>query len=182
MGGPHEPVIDLWQTVAPVLADNLYLVLGTSDAAGRPWVSPVFFGVRDESLLYWVSSPDSRHSRNIHEQPTVAITVFDSRAAIGVGEAVYMTGFATALGASAGAVGLDTLNARLPVGRRLSSDDLGPRGPLGVYATPDSTTMSTPRTEPRPAPGRVRDGKLAREVSLSVSTSARSVLVTQVAV
>lgn len=131
--GPHELVIDLWQTVAPVLADNLYLVLGTADAAGKPWVSPVFFAARDENLLYWVSSPDSRHSRNIDVQPTVAITVFDSRAAIGVGEAVYMTGTASALGASAGSVGLDTLNARLPVGRQLSSDDLGPRGALAVY-------------------------------------------------
>lgn len=128
-----ELVIDLWQTVALVLADNLYLVLGTADGAGNPWVSPVFFAARDENLLYWVSSRDSRHSRNIDVQPAVAITVFDSRAAIGVGEAVYMTGTASALGASAGAVGLDTLNARLPVGRQLSSDDLGQRGSLAVY-------------------------------------------------
>lgn len=131
--GPHEVVIDLWTRVTPVLADNLYLVLGTADAAGKPWVTPVFFAARDENRLYWVSSPGSRHSRNIEMQPTVAITVFDSRAAIGVGEAVFMTGTATALGASAGAVGLETLNARLPAGRQLSSDDLGPRGPLVVY-------------------------------------------------
>ncbi len=52
--GPPELVIDLGQTVAPVLADNLYLVLGTADAAGKPWVSPVFFAARDENLLYWV--------------------------------------------------------------------------------------------------------------------------------
>jgi len=52
-----ELVIELWQTVALVLADNLYLVLGTADAAGKPWVSPVFFAARDENLLYWVSSP-----------------------------------------------------------------------------------------------------------------------------
>ncbi|PZS18893.1 MAG: hypothetical protein DLM57_05175 [Pseudonocardiales bacterium] len=131
--GPQEPAIDLWETVAPVLADNLYLVLGTVDAAGKPWVSPVFFAARDETLLYWVSSPASRHSRNIDVQPTVAITVFDSRAAIGAGEAVYMTATATASGVTAGAVGLDTLNARLPAGRQLSSDDLVPGGPLAVY-------------------------------------------------
>lgn len=131
---PHELVIDLWPTVALVLADNLYLVLGTADAAGNPWVSPVFFAARDENLLYWVSSPDSRHSRNIDVRPTVAITVFDSRAAIGAGEAVYITGTASALGATAGAAGLDALNARLPAGQQLSSDDLCPRGPLALYA------------------------------------------------
>lgn len=127
-----ELVIDLWPTVGRVLADNLYLVLGTADAAGKPWVSPVFFAARDVNLLCWVSSPDSRHSRNIDVQPTVAITVFDSRAAIGVGEAVYMTGTARVLGASAGAGGLDMLNAGLPVGRQLTGDDLGSRGPLAV--------------------------------------------------
>jgi len=131
--GPHKLVMDLWQTVGPVLADNLYLVLGTVDAAGRPWVSPVFFAARGENRLFWVSSPDSRHSRNIDGQPTVAITVFDSRAGIGAGEAVYMTGTASALGATAGVAGLDTLNARLPASRQLSSDDLCPRGPLAVY-------------------------------------------------
>ncbi len=114
-------VIDLWQTVASVLADNLYLVLGTTDAAGKPWVSPVFFAARDENLLYWVSSPDSRHSRNIDVQPTVAITVFDSRAAIGVGEAVYMTATASALGAAAGAVGLDSSAEATPVSATTST-------------------------------------------------------------
>lgn len=140
MTRPHGPevgsqklVLDLWETVAPVLADNSYLVLGTVDADGNPWVSPLFFAASDETLLYWVSSPASRHSRNIELQPTVAITVFDSRAAIGAGEAIYMTGTASALDATAGAAGLDTLNTRLPAGRQLSSDDLGPRGPLAVY-------------------------------------------------
>ncbi len=126
-------MIDLWDVVAPVLADNLYLVLGTADAAGEPWVSPVYFAARDEHLLYWVSSPDSRHSRNIDVQPIVAITVFDSSAPIGVGDAVYLTATARATDDFAAAIGLDVLNARLPADRQLGSDDLLPRGPLAVY-------------------------------------------------
>lgn len=112
-------MIDLWDTVAPVLADNLYLVLGTADAAGNPWVSPVFFAARDEHLLFWVSSPDSRHSRNIDVQPIVAITVFDSRAAIGSGDAVYLRATAGALSETAASAGLVRLNLRLPADRQL---------------------------------------------------------------
>lgn len=44
--GADPVAIDRGDTVAQVLADNLYLVLGTADAAGTPWVSPVFFAAR----------------------------------------------------------------------------------------------------------------------------------------
>lgn len=139
-------MIDLWDTVAPVLADNLYLVLGTADAAGNPGVSPVFFAARDEHLLDWVSPPDSRHSRNIDVQPTVAITVFDSRAAIGTGDTVYLTATAGALSGTAASAGLVRLNLRLPADRQLNIDDLVLRGPLAVYeAAVDDHYVLRPR-------------------------------------
>lgn len=66
-------------------------------------------------------------------RPTVAITVFDSSAPIGVGDAVYLTATARATDDVAAAIGLDVLNARLSADRQLGSDDLLPRGPLAVY-------------------------------------------------
>jgi hypothetical protein len=34
-------------TPREILDANLYMTLGTSDAAGRPWVSPVYFASAD---------------------------------------------------------------------------------------------------------------------------------------
>jgi hypothetical protein len=41
--------------------------------------------------LYWVSRPDSRHSRNIAERAEVGIVIYDSQVPIGAAEAVYLT-------------------------------------------------------------------------------------------
>ena len=82
----------MWETVPRLLAQQTYLVLATADGEGRPWATPLFYAAQHEHLVYWVSAPDSRHSRNIAEQPTVAITIFDSRAPIGGAEALYLEG------------------------------------------------------------------------------------------
>ena len=49
---------------------NLYMVLATADADGRPWASPVYFAVEDYTELFWVSSPDVTHSRNLAVRPS----------------------------------------------------------------------------------------------------------------
>jgi hypothetical protein len=73
-----------------VIDANVYLTLATADAEGRPWASPVYFTAVGYTEIYWVSSPDARHSRNIAARPDVGIVVFDSRAAVGTAEAVYL--------------------------------------------------------------------------------------------
>src|SRR4051794_33719207 len=72
-----------------VLAANRYLVLGTVGEDGQPWVTPVFFAPVGPDRVCWVSSPDSRHSRNLAHHAGVAITVFDSSVAVGRAEAAY---------------------------------------------------------------------------------------------
>jgi len=77
-----------------VLDTNWYLTLGTTEPDGRPRLSPVYFthaGYRD---LYWVSSPEARHSRNIAARPEIGVVIFDSTAAIGQGQAVYINAVA----------------------------------------------------------------------------------------
>jgi nitroimidazol reductase NimA-like FMN-containing flavoprotein (pyridoxamine 5'-phosphate oxidase superfamily) len=80
-----------------LIESNAYLTLGTADADGRPWASPVWYAAAGHTELLWVSSPDARHSRNLRERAQVAIVIFDSQAALGEAQAVYMAGTAEEL-------------------------------------------------------------------------------------
>lgn len=123
----------MWETVPRLLAQNRYLVLGTADAEGRPWVTPVFFAADGEHRVVWVSSADSRHSRNISGRPAVAITVFDSRVPVGGAEAIYLEGTAGQVASDGVAPAMDLLNNRVPADRALGPEDIAPAGPLHVY-------------------------------------------------
>ena len=116
-----------------LLAANLYLVLGTADADGQPWVSPVFFAPLEPDRVCWVSSPDSRHSRNIASRTALAITVFDSTVTVGQAEAAYADADAAPLAADEADSALQALNSRLPQAKQLNRDDLQPAGPLVAY-------------------------------------------------
>lgn len=116
-----------------VLAANRYLVLGTADKDGQPWVTPVFFAPLDPNGVCWVSSPDSRHSTNIAHRAAVAITVFDSTVEVGRAEAAYFDADAAQATPDETDTALRSLNSRLPQDKRLSGDDLQPRGPLVIY-------------------------------------------------
>jgi len=69
---------------------NLYMTLGTADADGNPWVTPVFYATADYASFYWVSQTDALHSRNLAIRPRLSIVIFDSTAAPETGRAVYM--------------------------------------------------------------------------------------------
>lgn len=77
-----------------VLDANSFVTLATADAGGHPWATPVWFATEDYRQLYWVSSPDARHSRNLAVRPELAMTVFDSTVQPLDGQAVYMSGTA----------------------------------------------------------------------------------------
>jgi hypothetical protein len=73
-----------------IVDSNLYMTLGTADADGLPWATPVYFALASYSELVWVSKPEARHSRNVATRPEVAIAIFDSRQPPGTGRGVYM--------------------------------------------------------------------------------------------
>jgi nitroimidazol reductase NimA-like FMN-containing flavoprotein (pyridoxamine 5'-phosphate oxidase superfamily) len=123
----------MWETVPRLLAQHRYLVLGTADAEGRPWVTPVFYAADGEHRVLWVSSADSRHSRNISVRPAVAVTIFDSHAPVGEAEAIYLEATAGRVSDDAVAAALERLNTRLPAGHHLGPEDIAPAGPLQVY-------------------------------------------------
>jgi hypothetical protein len=76
---------------------NRFMTLGTADASGRPWVSPVWYAADGYAAFLWVSRPDARHSLNLSERPELSAVIFDSTVPIGTGVAVYMSGSAEEL-------------------------------------------------------------------------------------
>jgi uncharacterized pyridoxamine 5'-phosphate oxidase family protein len=81
---------DLADLARATLTSNRFMVLGTADPSGRPRVSPVWFSLVDHRRVYWLSSRDAHHSRNIEERPEVSMVVFDSSADPHTGRAVYL--------------------------------------------------------------------------------------------
>lgn len=73
-----------------IIDSNSYMVLGTADAAGTPWASPVWFAVEEHREFVWVSSPEARHSLNLAARPQLGIVIFDSTVVPGEAAAVYM--------------------------------------------------------------------------------------------
>ena len=88
---------DLDAVARAVFAGNRYMTLGTAHEGGQPWVSPVSFAREGYDALFWVSSPQARHSRNLAARPPVSIVVFDSQVPVGSAAAVYMQAVAVEL-------------------------------------------------------------------------------------
>jgi nitroimidazol reductase NimA-like FMN-containing flavoprotein (pyridoxamine 5'-phosphate oxidase superfamily) len=85
------PAMGLEATGREIVDAGSYMVLGTADADGRPWASPVWYAPDAYREFFWVSAPEVRHSRNIAARPEISIVIFDSRVRPGSGQAVYMT-------------------------------------------------------------------------------------------
>jgi nitroimidazol reductase NimA-like FMN-containing flavoprotein (pyridoxamine 5'-phosphate oxidase superfamily) len=99
--------------VARILIDsNMYMALGTADETGRPWVSPVYYAADRYTDFYWVSGPDTTHSRNLATRADVSIVIFDSQAPIGTGQAVYMLASAEEVTSAELQHGIDVFSRR----------------------------------------------------------------------
>ncbi len=109
-----------------ILDANTYVVLGTAGADGAPWVSPVWFAAAGPRELFWVSSPETRHSRNIAERPEVSAAIFDSRQPIGTGEGLYVQGVAAQVTGPDLEHGLEVFSTEAVAqgGRRWTSEDV----------------------------------------------------------
>ena len=114
---------------------NRYMALGTADAAGHPWVSPVWFATEDYRTFHWVSSPDARHSQNLAARPEVSITIFDSSAEPGTAEAVYLSGRAEELTGDELERGMEVFGrvSEADLGRPWTLDDVRPSTPFRLY-------------------------------------------------
>ncbi len=71
-----------------IIDADRYMVLGTADEAGLPWVTPVWFAPNGYRDFLWVSDPQRRHSWNPAVRPQVSIVIFDSTVPVSTGQAV----------------------------------------------------------------------------------------------
>ena len=114
---------------------NLYLVLGTADADGRPWATPVYFAHSGYREFLWVSKPGAEHSRNLEARANVGIVIFDSTVAISTGQAVYISATAQEVGAEGRSEGLEIFTRRSLShgGREWTADDVVSPARLRLY-------------------------------------------------
>jgi nitroimidazol reductase NimA-like FMN-containing flavoprotein (pyridoxamine 5'-phosphate oxidase superfamily) len=126
---------DLEASGREIVDSGSYMVLGTADADGRPWVSPVWYVPEAYREFFWVSSPEVQHSRNIAARPEISIVVFDSRQAIGTGQAVYMAATAEQLGGADEERGMEIFTRRSAEqgGKPWTVDDVRPPKPIRLY-------------------------------------------------
>lgn len=107
MSGPDPAAI-----ARTIVDDNVYMVLGTADEAGRPWVSPVYYAPSRDRELFWVSDPSARHSRNIEARPEISVVIFDSRQPVGTGQGVYLEARAEQVSGADVARGVEVFSRR----------------------------------------------------------------------
>jgi hypothetical protein len=97
MGMSKVMTEDIDAAARRIVDANRYMTLGTADAGGRPWVSPVWYAKDGYGTFLWVSRPGARHSLNLAERPEISAVIFDSTVPVGTGVAVYMSGSAKEL-------------------------------------------------------------------------------------
>jgi hypothetical protein len=70
---------DTIRSVRELLESQSTITLATVDERGHPHASPLFFCLGSDLTLYWLSSPDSRHSVNLRARPqTSSVAVYAS--------------------------------------------------------------------------------------------------------
>jgi nitroimidazol reductase NimA-like FMN-containing flavoprotein (pyridoxamine 5'-phosphate oxidase superfamily) len=119
-----------------IIESNRYMVLGTADEAGSPWVTPVWYAQSDYRRFIWVSSPDRRHSRNVRTRPEVSIVIFDSQVAVGSARAVYMSAHAEELsgaGLERDVAFFDAATQAAGLDRRWALEDVVAPAPYRLY-------------------------------------------------
>ena len=119
-----------------IIESNRYMVLGTADAAGVPWVTPVWFAQSDYRWFTWVSSPERRHSRNVRARPEVSVVIFDSQVAVGSARGVYMSARAEELSGAElerDVAFFDTASQAQDLPRRWTLEDMLAPAPYRLY-------------------------------------------------
>jgi hypothetical protein len=145
---------DLAVHAQDIIDKNLYLTLGTVDADGRPWTTPVYFAATGLREYYWTSVADAQHSRNLIERPQVSVVVFDSTVRPYHGRAVYVAGEAQQLAATDLDRGLEIYPGPDDRGAsRLTREDVTAPSPYRLYrATATDVWVLCPREPKQPCP------------------------------
>jgi uncharacterized protein YhbP (UPF0306 family) len=153
---------DLAAKARAIIDGNQFMTLGTANADGDPWASPVFYVADGYSQFYWVSSPQATQVRNIAVRPRVGIVVFNSQQVPGSGEAVYLAATARELSGPEFDRWVEIYLGRAPFGR--PPEDMlatGPYRAYGAFVTEHSMLCPQASREPCPVHGRTSDHRMA---------------------
>ena len=82
--------MDKIEKAKKIISEILYITLATSSKGGGPWNTPVYSSYDENYNFFWVSSPESRHSKNIKENNRIAIVIYNSTDPEGTGRGVYI--------------------------------------------------------------------------------------------
>ena len=153
---------DLGAVARAIVDANSYLTLATADASGRPWATPVWFAPVGYDAFLWVSAIDTDHSRNLAVRPEVGLVIFDSGAAIGTGQAVYVAATAERLDGAALTEGIERFSRHSLAsgGRAFSLDEVTEGAAMGLYRATASGHWILDKAED-PAGGRAGDHRIA---------------------
>ncbi len=149
---------DLEVSGRAIIDGNRFMTLGTADADGEPWASPVFYITDGYSTFYWISAPEATQVRNIAARPRVGIVVFNSQQEPGSDEAVYMSATAGELTGAELDRGLEIYLSAAPFGG--GPELFRPPGQYRAYrATVTEHFMLCPQASSKPCPvhGRISD-------------------------
>lgn len=80
-----------------IIADILYITIASITPDGEPWNTPVYSSYDERYNFFWVSSPESIHSRNIAVNKNIFLAIYDSRVVEGTGRGVYIRAIAQEL-------------------------------------------------------------------------------------
>jgi hypothetical protein len=154
--------VDLETWGREIIDRNDFMTLGTANADGEPWASPVYYVADGYSTFYWISSPEATQVRNIAVRPRVSIVVFNSQQEPGTGEAVYMDATAGELTGAELDRGLEIYLTAAPFSK--GPEHFRPPGRYRAYrATVTEHSMLCPQgsSEPCPEHGRTSDHRMA---------------------
>ena len=132
MRGENDPAA----TAKAIIDASLYMVVGTADEGGHPWVSPVYYAHVDYREFIWVSRPETLHSRNLVARPQVSIVIFDSSVPIGTGQGVYVAAVAEEVIGDARVATIDVFSRRTlghGGGARGQLEDVEPPAEIRLY-------------------------------------------------
>jgi nitroimidazol reductase NimA-like FMN-containing flavoprotein (pyridoxamine 5'-phosphate oxidase superfamily) len=122
-------------TAKAIIDANLYMVLGTADERGQPWVSPVYYAPVDYREFIWVSRPETLHSHNLLGRPEISIVIFDSSVPIGTGQGVYMAATAEEVTGDERVTAIDVFSRRTlgHGGREWTLEDVEQSAEIRLY-------------------------------------------------
>lgn len=82
----------LIRAAAKVIKNILYINIASITPSGKPWNTPLYCAFDKDLNYYWLSWKLNQHSKNIRNNPSAFVTIYDSTVPAGTGFGVYFEG------------------------------------------------------------------------------------------